>query len=220
MDFTEALPVWKRLDEYSKNKLAASVLNRKAAKGTVVHSGSIECTGLIIVKSGLLRAYIISPDGREISIYRLFERDMCLLSASCIMKSLSFEIIIEAEKDTEYWLIPANIYKEVMEESAPLANYTNEIMATRFSDVMSLLEQIMWKSMDKRLAAFLYEESAIEESNILKVTHENIANHLGTAREVITRMLKYFQSEGLVKLSRGTIEILDLEKLEKLAKEE
>ena len=103
-----------------------------------------------------------------------------------------------------------------MQESAPLSNFTNEIMATRFSEVMWLMEQIMWKSFDKRLAAFLLEESALEETPVLKITHEAIANHLGTAREVVTRMLRYFQSEGMVKLARGTVEITDAAALEKL----
>ena len=103
-----------------------------------------------------------------------------------------------------------------MKESAPVANYTNELMATRFSDVMWLIEQILWKSLDKRVASFLLEESSIEESDNLKLTHEAIANHLGTHREVITRMLRYFQSEGMVKLSRGTVTILNKEKLEHL----
>ena len=113
-------------------------------------------------------------------------------------------------------MIPAEIYKQVMEESAPVANYTNEVMATRFSEVMWLIEQIMWKSFDKRLAAFLLEESAIEQTTQLKLTHEIIANHLGTHREVVTRMLRYFQSEDMVKLSRGAIEITDKTRLELL----
>ena len=103
-----------------------------------------------------------------------------------------------------------------MEESAPVANYTNELMATRFSDVMWLIEQIMWKSMDKRVAAFLLEETSIEGTDELKITHESIANHLGSHREVITRMLRYFQNEGMVKLSRGTIVLTDAQKLEQL----
>ena len=97
-----------------------------------------------------------------------------------------------------------------------MANYANQLMATRFTDVMWLMEQIMWKSMDKRLAAFLIEESGLEGSASLKITHEAIANHLGTAREVVTRMLKYFQTEDMVKLTRGTIELLDEEKLSAL----
>ena len=89
-------------------------------------------------------------------------------------------------------------------------------MAARFSEVMWLMEQIMWKSFDKRLAAFLLEESALEETPVLKITHEAIANHLGTAREVVTRMLRYFQSEGMVKLARGTVEITDADKLRQM----
>ena len=96
-----------------------------------------------------------------------------------------------------------------MNESLPVSKFTNDLMATRFSDIMWLMDQIMWKSFDKRLAAFLTEEANIEGTNLLKVTHEKIANHMGTAREVVTRMLRYFQSEGLVKLTRGTIEIID-----------
>ena len=141
---------------------------------------------------------------------------MCLLSASCMIRSIQFEVIIAAEKDTELWIIPPDIYKSIMEQSAPVANYTNELMASRFSDVMWLMEQIMWKSLDKRLAAFLLEEAAIENTNELKITHEAIANHLGSHREVITRMLRYFQSEGLVRLSRGTVVITDERKLRKL----
>ena len=183
-------------------------------KGTVIHNGSMDCTGLLLVKSGQLRAFILSEEGREITIYRLFDRDMCLFSASCMLRSIQFDVTIEAEKDTELWVIPAEVYQGIMEESAPVANYTNELMAARFSDVMWLIEQIMWKSLDKRVAAFLLEESAIEGSRELKLTHEAIANHLGSHREVITRMLRYFQSEELVRLSRGRITILDEKKLE------
>ena len=173
-------------------------------------------TGLLLIKSGQLRAYVLSDEGREITIYRLFDMDMCLFSASCLLNSIQFEVMIEAEKDTDLWIIPAEVYKSIMKESAAVANYTNELMAARFSDVMWLIEQVMWKSLDKRVAAFLLEEAAIEESSELKITHEVIANHLGTHREVITRMLRYFQSEGMVKLSRGTIIILEKSKLETL----
>ena len=103
-----------------------------------------------------------------------------------------------------------------MEDSAPLSNYTNEIMAARFSEVMWLVEQIMWKSRDKRVAASFLEESAIENTGRLSITRETIANHLGTHREIVTRMLRYFQGEEMVKLSRGAVELLDGKGLEVL----
>ncbi len=217
MELKEYFPMWEKLTTAQQSRLLSASDQRSYKKGQIVHNGLTDCMGLFLIQSGQLRAYTISDEGREITMYRLFERDICLFSASCIMRSIQFDIVIEAEKDTEVWLIPAETYKKVMEESAPLANYTNEIMASRFSDVMWLMDQIMWKSFDRRLAAFLLEESSLENTLTLKITHEIIGNHLGTAREVVTRMLRYFQSEGMVKLSRGTVELTDMDKLEKLS---
>lgn len=211
-------PMWDQLTEAQQRTLLESASRRSVKKGTVLHNGGADCTGLLLVCSGQLRAYILSEEGREITLYRLFEMDICLFSASCMLHSIQFDITVEAERDTEFWLIPTEVYKRIMEQSAPLANYTNEIMASRFSEVMWLMEQIMWKSFDQRLAAFLLEEAELEGSNQLKLTHEIIGNHLGSAREVVTRMLRYFQSEGMVKLSRGTVELVDGEQLKRLAR--
>ena len=216
MDFPHYFPIWNKLNSNQQNRLLGSLIPKKVKKGTVIHNGSADCTGLLLVKSGQLRAYILSDEGREITIYRLFDRDMCLFSASCMIRSIQFEVTIEAEKDTDLWIIPADIYQGITAESAPAANYTSELMATRFSDVMWLMEQIMWKSMDKRVAAFLLEEASIEGTDELKITHEIIANHLGSHREVITRMLRYFQNEEMVRLSRGTVIILEKAKLEQI----
>ena len=216
MSFEHFFPVWDQLNMTQKNRILDSLIERQIKKGTMIHNGSMDCTGLLLVKHGQLRAYILSDEGREITLYRLFDRDMCLFSASCIMRSIQFDVAIEVEKDTSLWIIPPEVYKTIMEESAAAANYTNELMASRFSDVMWLMEQIMWKSFDKRLAAFLLEESTLEGDNTLKLTHEIIANHLGTAREVVTRMLRYFQSEGMVKLARGIVEITNTEKLQQI----
>ncbi len=213
MEFQSCFPVWDQLSADQQSRILDSLVFREIKKGTVIHNGNADCTGLLLVKSGQLRAYILSDEGREITIYRLFDQDICLFSASCMLRSAQFDITIEAEKDTGLWVIPAETYRSIMERSAPLSNYTNEIMAARFSEVMWLVEQIMWKSMDKRVAAFLLEEFAIEGTDRLSITHETIANHLGTHREVVTRMLRYLQGEGMVKLSRGAVELLDEKKL-------
>ena len=216
MEFREYFPIWDKLTGDQQQKLSARLPLRAIPKGTVIHNGSMSCTGIILVKSGQLRTYMLSDEGREITLYRLFEGDMCLLSAPCMIRSIQFDVTVETEKDTEVWIIPPNVYQQVMEQSAALAGYTLELMATRFSEVMWLMEQVMWKSLDKRLAAFLLEESAIEDSDTLKLTHETIANHLGSPREVITRLLRYFQSEGIVRLSRGAVTITDAAALEDL----
>ena len=216
MEFRNKFLIWDKLTKEQQERLNKTVTNRNVKKGTIIHNGSMTCLGLILVESGQFRAYIYSEEGREVTIYRLFEMDICIFSASCVMQNIQFEITIEAEKDSTVWIIPPNILKDLMEESAPMANYMNKIMAGRLSEIMWLMEQIMWKSFDKRLAAFLLEESRVEDTDLLKITHEKIANHLGTAREVVTRMLRYFQNEAMVKLTRGTVEILDRKKLEEL----
>ena len=218
MDFAEYFPVWKQLTGQEQAMIRDSLVLRQAQKGEIIHNGNLDCAGLLVVCTGQLRAYMLSDEGREITLYRLFDRDICLFSASCVMRSIQFEVIIEAEKDSQIWFIPPHVFKRLTEQSAPMANFVNEIMATRFSEVMWLVEQIMWKSMDKRLAAFLLEESQIENSRELKLTHETIANHMGTHREVITRMLKYLQSENMVTLSRGTVTITDEDKLQTLSR--
>ncbi len=217
MELSDFIPVWDQLTQAQQDTLRANLRRWEVKKGTVIHNGELDCTGLLLVEEGQLRAFILSPEGREITIYRLFQRDMCLFSASCMMRSIQFEITIQAEKDTRMLVIPPEVYKGIMEQSAPLANFTNEVMASRFSEVMWLMEQVLWKSFDKRLAAFLLEESAIEGTDSLKITHEIIGSHMGNPREVVTRMLKYFQNEGMVRLSRGAIEITGADRLRELS---
>ena len=214
MEYAAYLPFWDKLTEEQQQRIAGVVEFRKVKKGTHIHDSSAECLGLVAVRSGQLRAYILSEDGREITISRLFEYDVSLLSASCVMPDMQFNVMIEAEKDTEFWSIPACLFKNLTDESLAVSNYSRSLLSGNFSELMWLMEQIMFKSFDKRLAGFLLEEAQLESSDTLYITHEKIASHLGTAREVVTRMLRYFQSEGMVKLTRGAIAITDVKKLE------
>ena len=216
MEFSQCFPIWNKLTADQQARLRSVTELQRIPAGTVVHDGSPECKGMVLVKSGQLRAYLLSDEGREVTICRFFEMDICLFSASCVMPNMMFDVFIEAEKDTEIWVIPACLYQNLMDESLPLSNYSHALITNHFSEVMWLMEQIMWRSFDKRLALFLVEESRIEETDSLKITHEKIAAHLGTAREVVTRMLRYFQSEGMVKLTRGAIELVDEKKLSQL----
>ena len=216
MELSEYLPFWSKLTPQQQEQVRDVAQLHTVKKGTRIHDSSEECLGLVILHTGQLRAYILSEDGREITIGRLFDYDVSLLSASCVMPDMQFNIMIEAEKDTQFWSISACLFKNLMDESLAVSNYARSLIGSNLSELMWLMEQIMWKSFDKRLAGFLLEESRIEENAELKITHEKIAAHLGTAREVVTRMLRWFQSEGMVKLTRGTVELLDPKGLEKL----
>lgn len=216
MSLQEYFPIWNKLSPDEQQVLANAATTRSVDKGELLLNGSSNCIGLFIVCAGLIRVFITSKEGKEITIYRLFERDICLFSASCIINSVQFDISIEAEDSSKIIIVPSGIYKSLMKSSAVVANYTNELMATKFSEVMWLIEQIMWERFDKRLASFLISESALCSSNRLQITHDKIAAHMGTAREVVTRMLKYFQSENMVVLGRGSIELKDINLLQKL----
>ena len=218
MSFAEYFPIWDKRTAEQQARIESVTELQKVKSGTVLHDGSPECLGMLLLRSGQLRAYMLSEEGREITITRFFEMDICLFSASCVMPNMQFDIFIEAEKDSEVWVIPACLFQNLMDESIIIANYARNLITSHFSELMWLMEQIMWKSFDKRLAEFLLEESNLEDTLSLKITHEKIANHMGTAREVVTRMLRYFQSEGMVKLTRGSVDLTDTGKLRALCK--
>ncbi len=213
----DTLSFWKDITDAQKNSLRQVISKKHFNVGEFMHGNSENCSGLFLIKTGQVRAYIVSESGKEITLYRLFDRDVCIFSASCMMKNISFDIYIEVEKETHAYLIPTSTFNKLSMESIPIQTFTNNLMASRFTDVMWIMEQALFMSFDKRLATFLIEQSNIEEADLLDITHEKIANHLGTAREVVTRMLKYFQNEGMVRLSRGTIQIVDRNGLEELS---
>ena len=215
----DCLPFWDRLGEREKRMIESTAAVRTYPAGGILHRGPADCFGLFIVKSGQIRSFILSDAGREITLFRLFERDICLFSASCMFKDIRFDVFIQAASDCKTILIPTSVYRELNQTSLAVSDYTNRLLSSRLSDVVWLLEQILFTSFDRRLAQFLLDESAIRSSDTIRTTHEDIAKNMGTAREVVTRMLRYFQSEGLVSLSRGEIQILDRKKLEALSKQ-
>ena len=130
MSFKEYFRIWSQCSKEDQSMIASSLVLKKAKKQTVIHQGDLDCTGLLVIKSGQLRAYSLSEEGKEITLYRLFERDVCLFSASCMMKSIQFELTIEAEKETEFWVIPFDTADYLMKKSVVFANYINEIMSS------------------------------------------------------------------------------------------
>lgn len=210
------LPFWDKISNEEQKLILNNSVILKYQKSNILHNDDEDCRGLAIVKSGNLRAYMLSESGKEITLYRLFENDSCIMTASCLLKNITFDMIIEAERDCEIILIPSVIYERLSSSNLLIQDFTNQLISSRFSDVMWIMEQVVFMSFDKRLAIFLLEQSAIEDSDKITMTHDTIAKNLGSAREVVTRMLKYFQNSDLVYVSRGNIEIKDRKKLMEL----
>jgi cAMP-binding proteins - catabolite gene activator and regulatory subunit of cAMP-dependent protein kinases len=214
---SRTLPFWKALSEQERQLVQQNMVLAHFEKGEAVHSGGLDCRGMLVVKSGRLRVYIVSEAGREATLYRPVPGESCVLAASCILNNIDFDVFIDAEVDSKVYILPVHYLKELNKTNREAENFTNQVLAARFSDVMWVMEAILFSSMDKRLALFLLDQADMDKKESLAITHEAIAGHLGSAREVVSRMLKYFEREGLVSVSRGGVRITDFAGLRKVA---
>ena len=213
--FKAAFPFWDRLSDTDKETFCRSSHLTRFEKGTNVHDGN-ECTGVILIKTGSLRLYMLSDEGKEITLYRLFAGDMCMLSASCVLNSVTFDVFVDSEEESECVVIGGCAYAEISERVPEVKIFSLEAAVSRFSDVMWVMQQILFMSMDKRLAIFLLDEISKRGGDTVYLTHEQIAKYMGSAREVVSRMLKYFSNEGMVEVSRKGVHILDKKRLRAL----
>ena len=214
--FEETFPFWGRMSEHDRETFLRSSQHVNFRKGANIHDGA-SCTGVILVKSGSLRLYILSEDGKEITLYRLFAGDVCVLSASCVLNSLTFDVFIDAEEESDCVVVGGCAFAELSERSSEVKIFALEAALSRFSDVMWVMQQILFMSFDKRLAIFLLDEISKHGGDTVRLTHEQIAKYIGSAREVVSRMVKYFSSEGIVESSRGGIRVLNKSRLRAIA---
>lgn len=210
------LPFWTSLTEQEKEILRKSAVIRRYEKGSFIHSSDRDCLGMLFILSGEIRTYILSDEGREITLFRLYPNDLCVLSASCVISQISFDTQMTARQDTEVLIIPPNITALLKEQNISVRCFLYEQATERFSEVMWAMQQILFKGLDQRLATFLVEECERTNSNTVRMTHEQIARNISSAREAVARMLKQFTQDGLVELKRGEIIIKDTDGLKRL----
>ncbi|MGI6491607.1 MAG: Crp/Fnr family transcriptional regulator [Pelotomaculum sp.] len=211
------LTIWKKLEDRDKRELLAATSLVVYKQGEIILSKEKECNGLVLVKSGQLRAFFELEDGKEITLYRLLSNDICILTASCVIRNLTFDITLEAEKDSVLYIVSPVYWGHLTDKNPAVKDFSMELVSGRFSEVMWVMEQLITKNMRQRTASFLLEQSILEASDTLSMTHESIAKNLGTAREVISRILKYLENDGVIQLSRGRITIIDLKKLKEIS---
>lgn len=211
-----ALSFFPHLSSAEKNLLLQNTAAVSYKKGSSIHRADYKCLGLLLVKSGSLRVYIMSEDGREITLYRIYPGELCILSASCVLSSITFDVYIDAVEDSQVLQVSSSVISLLMHDNIYVEAFAYRAITERFSDVMWAMQQILFMSFDRRLAIFLLDESASLKSDELHMTHEEIARLMGSAREVVTRMLKYFSSEGYVELSRGMVKLTNKAALRRL----
>ncbi|MCP1102806.1 CRP/FNR family transcriptional regulator [Aequitasia blattaphilus] len=215
-NFTFSSELWERLTESERDYLLANATSYTYQKGELVHSNQYECVGIILVQSGTLRVYILSDDGREVTLFRINEGEMTIMGATCVLHDISTDVFIDAQSDCQLIQVPSSIFEKIMTTNVSVEALAYRMSTAALSDAIWALQQILFLSFDKRLAIFLLDESAYDGTDTIYMTHEEIAKLMGSAREVVSRMLKYFSAEGYVELSRGSVRILDKKKLTSL----
>lgn len=214
--FKQYFSFWNYLSLSEKQLLIKNTVPLHYPKGSFVHGGDKHCIGVLIIRQGHLRTYLLSEEGRDITLYHLFLGDVCILSASCILEAITFDVFIDAEENTDIFLINATVFHQMAQKNIYIKCFAYELAATRFSDVMWTMQQVLFMGADKRLAIFLWDEISRSHTDTICMTHEQIARYIGSAREVISRMLKYFEAERIINYSRGKIQVINKEKLNKL----
>lgn len=208
-DFSEVFSFWKDLSPTQAAFLEQNLRTEVFSAGKLIHRSDGECRGVMAVLSGSLRVYCVSDEGREVTLYRVEKGDVCILSASCLMDSIVFDVLIEAVEETTVSLIPSAALHKVELENPLVELYIYKNATEKFSEVLWTIQQVLFMKIDQRIALALHDERLRQKSNVLSVTHEDLAKQIGSVREVVSKTLKYMEEEGLVRLGRGKIEILD-----------
>jgi len=185
---------------------------QKIPQGTTVFWEGDACHSLALLLSGTVRVFKTGENGREITLYRFGAGEGCILTASCIMSGGDFPAIAEVEQESEAVIIPASILKNWVHRYEIWREFVLGLLAQRLSNVIATVEEIAFRRMDARLAEWLLSNKG-QQSSVIQTTHHKIAEELGTAREVISRLLKDFEMEGSIQLSRGEIKIHAPDKL-------
>lgn len=206
-------PFWDKLTDTEKECVKNECYTAVFEKGTIMHNVDDTCKGLIAVISGQLRVYILSDEGREVTLFRVNAGEVCVLSASCLMGTIDFDVVIEANEKTEVLVLPSTYLNRIVKNNVYAELYLHKTATEKFSDVMWTMQQILFKKIDQRIAGLVLDEANRNNTTELKITHDEIAKYIGSAREVVTKALKYLAEYDVIELQRGKIIVTDKEKL-------
>jgi CRP/FNR family transcriptional regulator len=174
-----------------------------------------QCGGIPLVLEGRARVYKLGESGREITLYRVEPGDSCILTASCIMSGVAFPAFVATETEVEAIVIPPAILRRWVNQYDVWNEFLWAMLATRFAEVLSLVEEVAFQRVDKRTAEYLLQSAGADGK--IKKTHQDISSDIGTSREVVSRILKDFEHKGLITLSRGEIHTENLSELRRAA---
>ena len=184
-------------------------VTKTATKGTVMYEGGFPCPYVPFILKGVVRVFKLGESGREITLYRVSPGQVCVLSSTCSLSGSSFPAIAEAEEDLEMVVLPAHIFRSFLDKFPDLQSFINARIAERLSDLMVVVEEVAFRRVDIRLVEKLIKETKAREGAPVECTHAQLAQELGSAREVISRILKDLENQEFIRLGRGRIDIIN-----------
>ncbi len=207
------LPFWNELSDADRELLLERTSVRAFKKGEIIHSCSGACLGLIGVVTGNLCVCMLSEEGREITLFPLYQKDLCVFGTACVLRPVTCHSHLAAEMDTELLMVPHPVWEDIMRRNLAVECFAYKLSRELLSTVLSTMQQMLFWDFETRLAFHLVREYERTQDSRIRTTHEKIARNIGSAREVVTRMLKRFSDLGMVEVRRGAILILDAEAL-------
>jgi CRP/FNR family transcriptional regulator len=206
------LPVLKRADPRLLREFQDAAFFARIPKGRDVFIEGDQVDAIALLISGVVRVYKIGETGREITLYRFGNGESCILTANAILSQKNFPAVATVEQEAEAIMIPADNFRDWVRRYDPWREFVFELLSQRLSSVMEIVEEVAFRRMDARVAALLTERT--RRSDLIRITHQEIAAELGSSREVISRILEDFSAQGILEVSRGSIRILDKEALQ------
>ena len=207
----QALPILEHADPQLTREFQAEAFFARIAAGKDVFVEGDHAEAIALLISGVVRVYKIGETGREITLYRFGNGESCILTANAILSRKSFPAIATVERDAEAIMIPADTFRDWVKRHDLWREFVFDLLSDRLSTVMTVVDEVVFQRMDRRVASLLLTKSKIQHP--IQITHQEIAAELGSSREVISRILEDFSQRGIVESGRGTIEILDAEEL-------
>lgn len=207
----EAIPIFKRLSPELQRDFQATAFPAHLPVGREVFAQGDACQSIALLASGVVRVYTIGGTGREITLYRFGPGESCILTANCILSEHSFPAIATVEQEAEAIMIPANSFRDWVRRYDLWRDFLFDLLSQRLSSLMTVVDEVAFQRMDRRIASLLLDRSQIQ--NPISITHQEIANELGSSREVVSRLLEDFAAREMVRLSRGEVEILDRQRI-------
>ena len=208
-DYIDSFELWHHLTNVQRDRLAAHTRFMHCMKGESVHRGPLEKAGILHVVSGVLRIYMLSEEGRAFTLCLMRAGDVALLASTAFLSSVSCNVSIEAAEDTKLFASDSDTVRRIFEANVRVRAYAYELAVHRLSEMVWKFQQVLFIPAERRLAKFLLAESERTDGDEIRLTHEQTAQSLGTAREVVSRLMREFSQDGLVRTSRGRIHILD-----------